>query len=60
MQMTSILYSKAKDTINNLATDPSEKFDISDGHPEVIQQIFAEVELHNQILKPTINQLDLR
>ena len=44
----------------NLATDPSEKFDVSEEHPDVIQHILAKVALHNQTLMPAVNQLELR
>ena len=44
----------------NLEHDPSEKFDLADNHPEVIQDILREVERHKASLTPVKNQLDER
>ncbi|WP_321290541.1 sulfatase [uncultured Sunxiuqinia sp.] len=43
----------------DLEVDPSEKFNIADKYPEVIQEINALVEAHKKTLKPVTNQLDL-
>ncbi len=44
----------------HLEHDPSERFDVSKEHPEVIQAILGEVERHRQALQPAPSQLDAR
>lgn len=44
----------------NLNIDPSEKFNIADKHPEIIEDIRKMVELHQAGLEPVINQLEIR
>ncbi len=41
----------------NLEHDPSEKYDITDSHPEVIAEIIRMVEEHKQTVEPVTDQL---
>jgi hypothetical protein len=36
----------------NLEADPSEKYEVSDSHPKVVQDLIVEVEKHKRSLKP--------
>ncbi len=42
----------------HLAHDPSEKYDLAARHPAVIDQLRAEIQLHQQQLQPAESQLD--
>jgi arylsulfatase A len=59
-------YGQDKETLHdppllyNLDHDPSEKYDISGSHPEIIQDILEEVERHRAGIIPVKNQLDER
>jgi arylsulfatase A len=44
----------------NLEHDPSEKYDLSENHPEIIEDIMAELERHKSTVVPVKNQLDER
>ena len=44
----------------HLEHDPSEKYDIADQHPEIIEEINQLVENHKKTVKPVANQLDKR
>jgi arylsulfatase A len=44
----------------HLDFDPSEKFDVAEDHPEIIEDILREVERHRQSIIPVKNQLDER
>ncbi len=44
----------------NLSIDPSEKFNVADEHPEVIEEIRKMVEEHVAGVVPVTNQLELR
>jgi arylsulfatase A len=45
--------------LNNLNIDPSEKYDVSDEHPEVIEEILQLYEEHKKTIDPAFSQLDL-
>jgi len=44
----------------NLEQDPSEKYNIADQHPEVIQEIIQIVKEHKKTVKPVEDQLAKR
>ena len=43
----------------NLDVDPSEKWDVADAHPEVLQMVKQEIDKHSTHLEPAISQLEL-
>jgi len=44
----------------NLSIDPSEKFNIADKHPEIIEEIRKMVDQHLAGIEPVANQLEIR
>lgn len=36
----------------DMATDPSEKYDVGDSHPEVVKELLAAIDAHKRALKP--------
>ena len=36
----------------HLTTDPSERFNVADRHPDVVDQLLKEIEEHRRTLKP--------
>lgn len=43
----------------HLEHDPSERFNVAGAHPELLQEILADIETHRQQLKPAASQLEL-
>ena len=44
----------------NLSVDPSEKYNIAEQHPDVIEELRELMEEHKQTVIPVVDQLDLR
>jgi len=44
----------------NLSIDPSEKYDVSQQNPDIIEQLRKVVDAHNKTVKPVENQLEKR
>lgn len=45
--------------LNNLNIDPSEKYDVSKKHPEVVKELVDLYQTHKATIKPVFSQLDL-
>lgn len=63
--LTKPSYKKVEPTVhnppllNNLDVDSSEKYDVADKHPEVIEEILQLKQAHSSTIEPAFSQLDL-